>query len=127
MAAYEVRENSGSLFRNDRATTDKHPTHKGQARIDGVDYWVSAWTKTSNDGTKRFFSLAFERKDQAQAQKDIPFGADSPPASRGGKDAPQSGQGPSSPSQAASGASHGGDDLDDIPFQAHLKRAEYLA
>ena len=121
---FETRDNSGSLFRNDKATSDRHPTHKGQARIGNVDYWVSGWVKEAGPNAKtpgaRFFSLAFEPKQQqSAAQEDIPFGADSPPASRGGQNATQAGQGPSRASQAATGAPQGGspvDDLDDIPF-----------
>jgi hypothetical protein len=72
--AYETRDNSGTLGRNDRATTDKHPSHKGKARIAGVDYWVSAWVKEAGPNSKapgsKFFSLSFEPCEQ---QQDIPF------------------------------------------------------
>ena len=64
--AYEQRDNSGSLFRNDRCETERHPTHKGTAKIDGRDYWVSAWIKEAKDGS-RFFSLAFDLKEGSPA------------------------------------------------------------
>lgn len=60
--AFEQRDNSGALFVNDRKTSDNHPNAKGNAMIDGVEYWVSAWTKTDRNGN-RFQSLSFERKD----------------------------------------------------------------
>ena len=60
--AYEQRENSGTLFRNDKREKDTHPHAKGSALIDGVEYWVSAWTKEGKDG--RYQSLAFKRKDE---------------------------------------------------------------
>ncbi|WP_020504029.1 hypothetical protein [Lamprocystis purpurea] len=72
--AFEQRDLSGSLFRNDKATTDKHPTHKGSARIDDAEFWVSAWVKTGKPGSDgqatRFFSLAFEPKANGQSATD---------------------------------------------------------
>lgn len=60
----EQRDNSGTLSRNDKATTEKHPSHKGQCIIDGTAYWISAWTRTSSKDGSRFFSLSFEPKDK---------------------------------------------------------------
>ena len=63
--AYEQRELSGSLFKNEKKTEDKHPNMTGSCLIDGVEYWVSAWTK---EGTKgKWQSLAFKRKDERAA------------------------------------------------------------
>lgn len=59
--AFELRDGQGSLFRNERATTDRHPTHTGSCMIGGVEYRISAWTKEGKKG--RFFSLAIEPKD----------------------------------------------------------------
>lgn len=58
--AYEVKDNTGTLFKNDRRETDNHPHAKGTALIDGVEYWVSAWTKEGAKG--KFQSLSFQRK-----------------------------------------------------------------
>lgn len=60
--AYEMRDGEGSLFRNDRAGKDTDPTHKGQAKIDGRDYWVNAWVNETEDGQK-YFKLKFNPKD----------------------------------------------------------------
>ena len=69
---YETRDNSGTLGRNDRATTDKHPSHKGKARIGGVDYLVSAWVKEAGQNSKapgsKFFSLSFEPCERTDTQ-----------------------------------------------------------
>ena len=81
--ANQQKDNSGALFKNDKKTTDAHPNARGQATIDGVEYWVSAWTKTYGAGVK-YQSLAFTRKDEAPAkagkassmedmEDDIPF------------------------------------------------------
>ena len=68
--AYQQKPNSGALFRNDRATKDTHPTHKGDCLIDDTLYWISAWVKEGSQGRGRFFSLAFEPKDQDQTAED---------------------------------------------------------
>jgi hypothetical protein len=68
--AYEQKDNSGTLFKNDRREKDSHPHAKGSAMIDGVDYWVSAWTK---DGAKgKFQSLSFQRKEPKPQQQSQP-------------------------------------------------------
>lgn len=59
--AYEQKDMSGSLFKNDRREKDSHPHAKGTALIDGVEYWVSAWTKEGAKG--KFQSLSFQRKE----------------------------------------------------------------
>lgn len=53
-------EMTGVLFRNDRATNDRAPTHTGWVQINGVRYRVAAWPReTKNDG-KPFLSLKLE-------------------------------------------------------------------
>lgn len=64
--AYEVKDNTGSMFHNDRKESANHPDAKGSAMIDGVEYWVSGWNKKTQEG-KNWRSLAFTRKDQQQA------------------------------------------------------------
>ena len=57
--------NRGTLSRNTRKTEDKHPDFSGQINVDGVEYWLSGWTKERKDGSGRFFSLSVRRKDEA--------------------------------------------------------------
>lgn len=64
--AYEQRDNSGSLFKNDRKEKETHPDYKGSCMVGGVEMWMSAWLKTSGNGTK-FMSFSFQPKDQQQA------------------------------------------------------------
>ena len=72
--AYEIRELSGSLFKNEKKTEEKHPQMQGSCLIDGVEYWISAWTK---DGAKgRWQSLAFKRKDAKPDSKPAPVSVD---------------------------------------------------
>ena len=70
--AYEQRDNSGTIFVNDRKETEKHPDRTGTAMIDGVMYYVSGWIKSGAKG--QFLSLAFKRKEeqpQAAPQQSI--------------------------------------------------------
>lgn len=86
--AYEQRDNSGTLFRNEKKENDKHPNATGKAMIGGKMYYLSAWTKQGNNGP--FQSLSFKPVDEASAappkgegkriptneaiEDDIPFG-----------------------------------------------------
>lgn len=60
--AYERKNNTGSLFKNDKMTSEKSPEYKGTVLIEGVEYWQSAWVKSTKDGRK-FFEQAFTRKE----------------------------------------------------------------
>lgn len=60
--AFEHKDMSGTLFKNDRREKDTHPHATGTAIIGGVEYWVSAWTKEGKKG--KFQSLAFKVKEE---------------------------------------------------------------
>lgn len=57
--------NSGTLFDNERKEKETHPDFTGTLNVDGKEFWVSAWKKTSKTG-KRFFSLSVKSKDAAK-------------------------------------------------------------
>lgn len=59
--AYEQKDLSGSLFKNDRKNTANHPDYTGSVLVDGVDYWLSAWIKDGKKG--KWMSLGLKRKD----------------------------------------------------------------
>ena len=64
--AYEQRDNSGSLFRNEKKEDgDNKPNMTGKAMIDGVMYFFDAWTKEGAKG--RFQSVSFKRMDKQDA------------------------------------------------------------
>lgn len=65
MPREEFYDNSGVLFRvdEDRRRNSRSPEYNGSATVDGQEYWVSGWVKTSKKTGQRFFSLAFNRKD----------------------------------------------------------------
>jgi len=77
--AYELRENSGSFFKNQKKKTENHPDLTGSAMIDGKKYWVAIWNKTSGSGTK-FWSMAFTEMDGVEERGSAPAPAQEAPA-----------------------------------------------
>lgn len=59
--AYEQRENSGTLFKNDRKEQPNHPDYKGEINVGGDLYWLSAWIKDGKRG--KFMSLSIKPKE----------------------------------------------------------------
>jgi hypothetical protein len=59
--------NRGALFRNDDKTEEKHPDYRGNINVDGTEFWLSAWLKTSKQGMK-YLSIAIKPKNAAPAQ-----------------------------------------------------------
>ena len=53
----------GALFRNERKQKETQPEYTGQLNVGGVEYWLSAWVKTSKTG-KKFFSLSVQEKQE---------------------------------------------------------------
>jgi hypothetical protein len=64
--SYEHKEGSGSLFKNDKKLTEKHPDYKGDGMVNGKQVWISAWVKEGNKG--KYMSLSIQEKDQVQQQ-----------------------------------------------------------
>lgn len=82
--AYEIKENSGSLFKNERREKDTHAHARGSALIDGVEYWLDAWTNEDRNGNK-YQSLKFKRKDgQSGGGQRTPDGSQGSPPDNGG-------------------------------------------
>jgi hypothetical protein len=67
--------NRGALFANKDRQTENHPNATGTLNVGGVDYWISAWTKTSKAGDK-YQSLSVkpkESKPKPIASEPAPF------------------------------------------------------
>jgi hypothetical protein len=70
--AYEQRDNSGSVFVNDRKTEEHHADRSGKAMIDGKMYFVDGFLKKTSDG-KPFLALRFKPMTAKAAAESAPF------------------------------------------------------
>ena len=73
--------NRFALFKNDRKEKDTHPDMTGTINVDGVEYYLNAWTKEGKKG--KFLSGSIKLKeDKPAAPKSAPvadpFGDDLP-------------------------------------------------
>jgi hypothetical protein len=80
MTTYD-NTNRGILSRNDRKEKDTHPSHKGSINIEGVEYWLDAWTQERKDGSGKFFSLSVKRKDKQAEPARAPAAPKAAPSS----------------------------------------------
>jgi hypothetical protein len=64
--AYEQRELSGSLFKNDRKAKDTHADYQGRCLIDGREYYMNAWLKDGKSG--KWMSFSFKPADETGKQ-----------------------------------------------------------
>ena len=70
--AYEPKEGSGALFKNDKGDNPARPDYRGDVMVGGVLYEVSGWIKPlPKDPTQRFMSLSAKPK-QTPQQKAAP-------------------------------------------------------
>lgn len=65
--SFEQKDMSGAIFKNDKRTKDTQPNATGTCMIDGVEYYISSWTKEGKKG--KFQSLAFKRKQEQRGPR----------------------------------------------------------
>lgn len=77
MSQYE-KELAGVMFAHDKQGNDKRPDWKGSIQIEGVEYWLSGWNRSSAKG--ELISLKAEKKkpamqaySEATIDGDVPF------------------------------------------------------
>lgn len=63
-------DNSGILFKNDDKQSERQPDYRGDALIDGREFWLSGWVKEGRKG--KFLSLSFKLKEPKKAQTAAP-------------------------------------------------------
>ena len=70
--AYEMKEMSGSAFKNNRRDRDTSPDLTGSALIHGKECWVNAWIKKDKNGDMWISFNLKEKQPRADApsQKD---------------------------------------------------------
>jgi hypothetical protein len=59
--------NHGALFKNTEKEDPKHADYRGEINVNGEQFWLNAWLRTSKKGTK-FLSLSVKPKDAAAAK-----------------------------------------------------------
>lgn len=67
---YEQRDNSGTIFKNDRKEKPNQPDRTGTAMIGGKMYRVSGWIKEGQRG--QFLSLSFTPADEQRQSTQAP-------------------------------------------------------
>ena len=98
--AYEPKDGSGALFKNDKGDNPARPDYRGDVMIKGTLYELSAWIKPlPKDASKKFMSLSAKPKQQQQ-------------------ESPRT-----APPKAGGGSRHD----DDIPFANPLSGRAFLA
>ena len=89
--AYEQRDNSGSLFKNNKKTQDNHPDYTGSAMVDGKPKRLAAWLKKSQKGLT-YMSVSIrddeERPKPINSAEDGGYEPATSPASNGFDDIP---------------------------------------
>jgi uncharacterized protein (DUF736 family) len=63
--------NRGMAMVNDKKTEDKHPDWNGSLNVEGTDYWLSIWKKTSKAG-KPYMSISIRQKQEQTRQSSQP-------------------------------------------------------
>lgn len=81
--AYEHNNGSGTLFRNQKKESEKHPDYKGDGKLpDGTPVWISGWIKEVSTRNDKFLSISIQIKDAKPESKqqtvnnsedDLPF------------------------------------------------------
>ena len=85
--AYQPKEGSGSLFKNDKGDNPARPDYRGDVMVGGVVYELSAWIKPlAGDASKKFMSLSAKPKQQQGQQSNA--GRPPPPRRRDDFDDP---------------------------------------
>ena len=68
--SYEMKPDTGTLFKNDRKEKETHPDYQGECFVGGQVYRMSAWLKVGKKG--KYMSFSFRGKEQNRQQKPAP-------------------------------------------------------
>ena len=64
--AYEQKDNSGALFKNDKGDNASRPDYTGNGMVNGSPVRIAAWIKEGQRG--KFLSMKFDEPREQQAQ-----------------------------------------------------------
>ena len=62
--------NRGSIWKNDKKETEKHPDFTGSLNVGGVEFWVSAWKRREGAAAKAP-ALTFQIKPKDEQTKPV--------------------------------------------------------
>jgi len=61
--------NRGAIWKNEKKEKETHPDWKGSINVEGVDYWLSGWSRKQGDNPKSpSVRFSVQRKDDVQRQ-----------------------------------------------------------
>lgn len=69
--AYEIKDNTFSLFENDKKGNDKAPDYKGKGKVSGVEIKVAVWKRKSQSGIE-YLSGSIEEVQQPDMPQSEP-------------------------------------------------------
>ena len=72
--AYEQKEGSGTIFKNDKKGNEKAPDYRGSVIINGVETEIALWVKDGQKG--KFFSVSQKTKQAKVETKSNPIEED---------------------------------------------------
>lgn len=69
--SYEQKDNSGSMWPNEKKEKDSHPDRTGSIMVDGKEYWINGWLKKTQEG-KPWLSLSVKPKEKGNSRPAAP-------------------------------------------------------
>lgn len=68
---FEIKPNTGNIFKNDKKGNDKAPDYKGTVNIEGKELEIALWVKEGKKG--KYFSVAFKEPYKKKEESNLPF------------------------------------------------------
>ena len=82
MSEFEIKENTGSIFKNDyKKDNPKAPDYKGTVNVGGKEHDIALWLSETKNGKKYFsvkFSEVWKKDGEPQKGEDEPEDSDLP-------------------------------------------------
>ena len=69
--AFQLKPNTGSLFKNEKKEKPNQPDYNGTVNVDGKVYYLAGWKKAGKDGTT-WLSLAVNEPKQKETTRPAP-------------------------------------------------------
>lgn len=68
ISTFQTKNLEGSLFRNEKKTTDNHPDYTGTTVVEGTKYFISAWVK-KREGKNPYIRLVLQPAEKSDVKK----------------------------------------------------------